>query len=101
MGTIEKTRPTTKPETKTEKPKLYRVVLVNDHYTRFEIVAMVLKGVFKLGPERAYHVMMTAHQKGSCVVAVYTLEIAETKVKDATDLAKEHGAALGFTIEPD
>lgn len=83
------------------KPKLFRVILLNDHYTRFEIVALVLKAVFGLGTDRAFNVMMTAHQKGCCLIAVYTLDIAETKVDEATALAKEHGAALGFTIEPE
>ena len=105
MGTIEKTRPKpttdTTTETKTEKPKLYKVILINDDYTRFEIVELILKSVFKLGAERAYHVMMTAHQKGSCLIAAYTLEIAETKVEEARALGERHGAALGLTIEPD
>lgn len=101
MATTEKTRPTTTTETKTEKPKLYKVILLNDDYTRFEIVEMILKSVFKLGAERAYHVMMTAHQKGSCLIAAYTLEIAETKVEEARALGEKHGAALGLSIEPD
>ena len=99
MATIDKTRTTT--ETKTEKPKLFKVILVNDDYTRFEIVELILKSVFKLSSERAYYVMMTAHQKGSCLVAAYTLEIAETKVEEARAIGERHGAALAFTIEPD
>ena len=97
----EKTRPVTTADVKPEKPKLYKVILLNDHYTRFELVSLILKAVFKLGADRAYHVMMTAHQKGSCMVACYTLEIAETKVGDAMALAERHGAALAFSIEPD
>lgn len=101
MATTEKTRPVTTPDLKPEKPKLFRVILINDPFTRFEVVTFVLKAVFKLGADRAYQIMMTAHQKGSCMIAVYTLDIAETKVEEAMALAAGRGAALGFAIEPD
>jgi ATP-dependent Clp protease adaptor protein ClpS len=92
-------RPQTKP--KVERPKLYKVILVNDDYTPFELVVHVLTAVFKTGQEKAIQIMMTAHQKGSCVVAVFSRDIAETKVQEATDLAKSQEAALQFTIEPE
>ena len=78
-----KTETKTKP--KLERPKLYKVILINDDYTPREFVVWVLKAVFGMGPERAYGVMMTAHQKGTCVVAVYTKDVAETKATTATD----------------
>lgn len=92
-------RAATKP--KVEKPKLYKVILVNDDYTPFELVVLVLATVFKTGADAAVQIMMTAHRKGSCVVAVFAKDIAETKATEAMDLAREHGAALQFTTEPE
>ncbi|HCL65015.1 MAG TPA: ATP-dependent Clp protease adaptor ClpS [Rhizobium sp.] len=94
-----------KPRTKTvprlERPKLYKVILFNDDYTPREFVVMVLKAVFRMAEEISYRVMITAHQKGSCVVCVYARDIAETKAKEATDLGKEAGFPLMFTTEPE
>jgi ATP-dependent Clp protease adaptor protein ClpS len=94
-----------KPETilkpKTEQPRLYKVVLLNDDYTPREFVVQVLKAVFRTSDDEAYHIMITAHRKGSCVVAVYTRDIAETKASEANDLAKQAGFPLMFTTEPE
>jgi len=98
-------RPTVKPRTKTkaktERPKLYKVILLNDDFTPREFVVQVLKAVFRMNAERAYHVMMTAHQRGVCVIAVYTRDVAETKAKEATALGKDKGYPLFFTTEPE
>jgi ATP-dependent Clp protease adaptor protein ClpS len=93
--------PKTKIKPKVEKPRLYKVILYNDDYTPREFVIAVLKMVFKTGESAGYHIMITAHQKGSCVVAVYTRDIAETKVKEAMDTAKDAGYPLMFTAEPE
>jgi ATP-dependent Clp protease adaptor protein ClpS len=94
-------RPRTKAKPKTERPKLYKVILLNDDFTPREFVVEVLKAVFRMNAERAYHVMMTAHQRGTCVIAVYTRDVAETKAKEATELGKERGFPLFFTTEPE
>ena len=60
-----------------------------------------LKAVFRMSADRAYAVMMTAHRKGACVIAVYTRDVAETKAKEATDLGKQNGYPLFFTTEPE
>jgi len=86
---------------KVDKPKLYKVILFNDDYTPREFVEMVLQAVFRMGDAVAHRVMITAHQKGSCVVAVYAKDIAETKVKEAMDYAKEASFPLMFTAEPE
>jgi ATP-dependent Clp protease adaptor protein ClpS len=96
-----RTKPRTKTRPKTERPKLYKVILLNDDFTPREFVVEVLNAVFRMGRERAYHVMMTAHQKGACVIAVYTRDVAETKAKEATELGKERGYPLFFTTEPE
>ena len=93
--------PKTKVIPKVDKPKLYKVILYNDDYTPREFVIMVLQAVFKTGESVGYHIMITAHQKGSCVVSVYTKDIAETKVKEAMDYSKEAGFPLMFTAEPE
>ena len=90
---------TTKP--KLERPKLYKVMLVNDDYTPREFVTMVLKAVFRMSEEAGYRVMLTAHKLGSSVVVVCTKDIAETKVKEAMDYAKEAGFPLMLTAEPE
>lgn len=93
--------PKTKVKPKVEKPKLYKVILFNDDYTPREFVIMILQAVFKTGESAGYHIMITAHQKGSCVVAVYTKDVAETKVKEAMDYAKDAGFPLMLTAEPE
>lgn len=93
--------PKTRIKPKVDKPKLYKVILYNDDYTPREFVEMVLQLVFRTGDAVAYRIMITAHQKGSCVVAVYARDIAETKVKEAMDYAKVAGFPLMFTAEPE
>jgi len=98
-GTV--TKPRTRTRLKTERPRLHKVILVNDDYTPREFVVTVLKAEFRMNEERAYHVMMTAHRRGVCVVAVYAQDIAETKATRATDLARSKGYPLLFTTEPE
>ncbi|GAA4176502.1 ATP-dependent Clp protease adapter ClpS [Shinella granuli] len=88
-------------EPKLERPKLYKVILVNDDYTPREFVTLVLKAVFRMAEETSYRVMMTAHKMGTAVVVVCARDIAETKAKEATDLAKEAGFPLLFQTEPE
>jgi ATP-dependent Clp protease adaptor protein ClpS len=92
-------RPRPKTRTQTKRPPLYKVILLNDDFTPREFVVQVLKAVFRMGAERAEIVMLTAHQKGACVIAVYTRDVAETKAKEATDLGKSQGYPLFFTTE--
>jgi ATP-dependent Clp protease adaptor protein ClpS len=93
------TKPRTKVKLKTERPKLWKVILLNDDFTPREFVVQVLKAVFRMNAEHAYQVMITAHQKGACVIAVYTRDVADTKAKEATELGKQNGYPLYFTTE--
>jgi len=93
--------PRTKTKPKTERPKLWKVILLNDDYTPREFVVTVLKAVFRMGEEKAYAVMLTAHRRGACVIAVFTKDVADTKAKEATDLGKSKGYPLYFTTEPE
>ena len=94
-----------KPETiskpKTKQPPLHKVILLNDDYTPREFVVVVLRTVFHTTDDQAYGIMLTAHQRGACVVAVFTREIAETKASEATDLGRRAGHPLTFTTEPE
>ena len=66
-----------------------------------EFVVLVLKAVFRMSETQAYGVMLTAHRKGSCVIAVYTRDVAETKATEATELGRSKGYPLAFTTEPE
>jgi ATP-dependent Clp protease adaptor protein ClpS len=90
-----KTRP------RTERPRLYKVILLNDDYTPRDFVVRVLKAEFRLSEDQAHRVMLTAHRRGLCVVAVFTQDIAETKAARATDAARRQGHPLTFTTEPE
>ncbi len=94
-----KLKPKNKP--KLERPKLYKVILVNDDFTPRDFVIMVLMSVFRISEDAGYKVMMTAHKLGSCVVVVCARDIAETKATEGIDLAKEAGFPLMFTTEPE
>jgi ATP-dependent Clp protease adaptor protein ClpS len=88
-------------ELKVERPRLHKVVLVNDDFTPRAFVVTVLRAEFRLGEEQAHRVMSTAHQRGVCVVAVFTKDVAESKATNATDAGRKKGYPLLFTTEPD
>jgi ATP-dependent Clp protease adaptor protein ClpS len=95
------TTPRVQLEIKVERPRLHKVMLVNDDFTPREFVVTVLRAEFRLGEEQANRVMSTAHQRGVCVVAVFTKDVAETKATNATDTARKKGYPLLFTTEPE
>lgn len=101
MATRTLVTPKTTTRTKPQRPPLYKVILLNDDYTPRDFVVIVLKAVFRMGEEVASRVMLTAHQRGACVIAVFTRDVAETKAKEATDLGKSKGYPLFFTTEPE
>ncbi len=94
-------RPKTKAKTKVERPRLHKVILVNDDYTPREFVVTVLKAEFRMTEDQAHKVMITAHRRGVCVVAVFTKDVAETKATRATDAGRAKGYPLLFTTEPE
>jgi ATP-dependent Clp protease adaptor protein ClpS len=95
------TKPRVKPTLKTERPKLHKVILLNDDFTPREFVVSVLKAEFHVGEDLAHKIMITAHRRGVCVVAVFTKDVAETKATRATDAGKAKGYPLMFTTEPE
>ena len=94
-------KPRTRTKLKVERPKLHKVILVNDDFTPREFVVRVLKAEFKVSEDQAYRIMITAHRRGVCVVAVFTRDVAETKATRATDAGKAAGYPLMFTTEPE
>ena len=93
------TAPKAKTRAKTERPRLYKVILLNDDFTPRDFVVSVLKAVFRMTEAEALGVMLTAHRKGACVVAVYTKEVADTKARDGTEAGRAAGFPLAFTTE--
>ena len=92
-GIVTKTRP------KTKKPNLYKVLLLNDDFTPMEFVVLVLQRFFSMGIEDATRVMLQVHQQGVAVCGVFTYEVAETKVTQVIDFARENQHPLQCTLE--
>ena len=90
-----------KSRSKTKKPSMYRVLMLNDDYTPMEFVIHVLESFFNKSHDEATQVMLHVHQRGVGVCGVYTYEIAETKVNQTMDLAQQNQHPLQCTIEKD
>ena len=89
----------TKTRAKTKKPSLYKVLLLNDDYTPQEFVVFVLERFFNKSVEEATQIMLHVHHKGVGICGVYTFEIAETKVAQVMDFARQHQHPLQCTME--
>jgi ATP-dependent Clp protease adaptor protein ClpS len=89
----------TKTKTKTAKPPLYKVLLLNDDYTPMEFVVHVLERYFAIDHQTSIEIMMTVHKKGAAVVGVFSHDIAETKVTQVMNLARKHEHPLQCTME--
>ena len=89
-------KPDTIAKPKIEQPRLYKVILLNDDYTPREFVIGVLMMVFHMSEDQAYRVMMTAHQRGACVVAAFTRDIAESKATEGTNAGRQNGPSAGI-----
>ena len=90
-----------KPKAKTKKPSLYKVLMLNDDYTPMEFVVHVLKQYFGKTDEQAVQIMLHVHQKGIGVCGLYTLEVAEAKVTQTIDFARQNNHPLQCEIEKD
>jgi len=89
----------TKTRTKPKKPSQFKVLMLNDDYTPMEFVVMVLKRFFGMDLEQATRVMLHVHQRGVGVCGIFPYEIAETKVNQVMDFAREHQHPLQCTLE--
>lgn len=92
-GVITRTAP------KTKKPSMYKVLLLNDDYTPMEFVVHVLERFFNKARDEATRIMLHVHQKGIGICGVYTFEVAETKVTQVMDFARQHQHPLQCTME--
>ncbi|HVO15538.1 MAG TPA: ATP-dependent Clp protease adapter ClpS [Alphaproteobacteria bacterium] len=92
-GVVIKTR------TKTKKPSMYKVLMLNDDYTPMEFVVHVLERFFGKNREEATRIMLHVHQRGVGICGVYTYEVAETKVNQVMDFARRHQHPLQCTLE--
>ncbi len=85
--------------TKTKRPPLYKVMLLNDDFTPMEFVVHILERFFGLNHAQSFELMLTVHKKGLAVVGVFAFEIAETKVAQVMDFARRHQHPLQCTME--
>ena len=88
-----------KPKVQTKKPSLYRVLMLNDDYTPMEFVVHVLEHFFNKTREESTRIMLHVHKRGVGVCGVFTYEIAETKVQQVMDFARQHQHPLQCTLE--
>lgn len=89
----------TKTIVKPKKPNQYKVLILNDDYTPMEFVVMALKRFFRMDLEQATRVMLHVHQRGVGICGIYPYEVAETKVNQVMDFAKENQHPLQCTLE--
>ena len=88
-----------KTRSKSKRPPLYKVMILNDDYTPMEFVVHVLERFFGMSSAQAFEIMLTVHKKGLAVVGVFSHEIAETKVTQVMDFARRHEHPLQCTME--
>jgi ATP-dependent Clp protease adaptor protein ClpS len=89
----------TKTRTRTQRPSLYKVLLLNDDYTPMEFVVHVLERFFGKSREDATRIMLLVHHKGVGVCGVYTYEVAETKVSQVIEFARQNQHPLQCMME--
>lgn len=89
----------TKTKTRTQRPPMYKVMLLNDDYTPMEFVVHVLERFFGLSHAQSFDIMLTVHKKGLAVVGVFSFEVAETKVAQVMDFSRRHQHPLQCTME--
>ncbi|NNC71449.1 MAG: ATP-dependent Clp protease adapter ClpS [Sphingomonadaceae bacterium] len=89
----------TKTRTRTKKPAPYKVLMLNDDYTPMEFVVLCLQRFFGMGMDDATRVMLQVHQRGVGVCGIFSYEVAETKVNQVIDFARENQHPLQCTLE--
>ena len=93
VGVVTRTR------ARTRRPSLYKVLMLNDDYTPMEFVVHVLQRFFKMDMEEATRVMLQVHQRGVGVCGIFSYEVAETKVNQVMDFARQNQHPLQCTLE--
>lgn len=85
--------------TATKPPRMYKVILYNDDYTTMDFVIEILQRFFAMNRERAVEIMLKVHNEGSAVCGVYSRDVAETKVNQVSEFAKQQGHPLRCGME--
>ncbi len=98
-GPDDETSVITKTKPKTQRPPLYKVLLLNDDYTPMEFVVHILERFFGMNHAQAFEIMLTVHKRGLAVVGVFSFEVAETKVAQVMDFSRRHQHPLQCTME--
>ena len=88
-----------KTRSKSKRPPLYKVMILNDDYTPMEFVVHVLERFFGMNSAQAFEIMLMVHKKGLAVVGVFSHEIAETKVTQVMDFSRRHEHPLQCMME--
>ncbi len=88
-----------KPRVRNEKPSLYKVLLLNDDYTPMEFVVLVLEKFFSKNRQEATDIMLHVHRRGVGICGIFTHEIAETKVAQVLDFARQNEQPLQCIME--
>lgn len=89
------------PLTRTKRPPLYKVILLNDDYTPMDFVVTVLEQIFRHSHEEAIQLMLQIHEKGAAICGVFTRDVAETKVDQVIEYARINDYPLQCALEPD
>ena len=87
--------------TNLREPRRYKVIIYNDDFTTMEFVVMILKQVFLKSEVEAEALMLQVHHSDKAVVGIYSYDIAVSKVRKATTMAREQGYPLRLTVEPE
>lgn len=90
-----------KSEIRTRKPRLYKVLLLNDDYTTMDFVVFILQSIFHLENNRAQKVMLAVHEQGSGLAGIYPKDVAETKIFAVHQMARQSGFPLRCNMEPE
>lgn len=97
---MQKQRRTTLKE-RTKKPRRYKVIVLNDDFTTFEFVIMIMTTVFLKTLQQAEEIAETTHIHQKATVGTYSYDIAKSKVAKATVMARAENYPLSFEIEPE
>lgn len=87
------------PITKTKRPPMYKVVLLNDDFTPMDFVVSVIEHIYRKDHEEAVELMLMVHEKGQAIVGIYTREVAETKVDQTVEYARINDHPLQCAME--
>lgn len=97
---MQKQRRTTLKE-RTKEPRKYKVIVLNDDFTTFEFVIMIMTTVFMKTLQQAEEIAETTHVNQKATVGTYSYDIAKSKVAKATAMARAENFPLSFEIEPE